>query len=488
MKSLPDRTTRNVWDVAIQGTMAMLNPQVYLANRQLEAAELRIIFEGQREEDRQRFELRRIEAQALKQSEIQEKLQRVNQDFQLEIHEAGRKHQLEMQSINLQAQREQMQRQFENSLKIANLNHENLMEVERFRDRCARLSFKERQELEWEFKQFDRQTQIRLADKHRQSMLQSAEYSRILDRHPLTTLSTPTLDFYESYRSTYGVVPPLVIIANPRASIIEDKLREFLQANYSLTRSERPAKIQFGSWRETSKLDESSLDLLFFTHKSVPTLIFGNKVVGNDLKIQVVWWNSMATAYEYPLLSMSIPWRAIQRDIVKAHALDWEQRKVTLQAKGNTSEEIRQEGGTDEINLQILKLEEEDEHKGRIKPREYNMNDEKYGRELTELLASLQNLLASLILDEYYLFHYNVRPLLPKLLPSLLAAVPEEVMMELIGVIVERYKSLCQAVESDRPSWVADIAVELAEGLSGLSDKSFSREMLNYSIQYRSRL
>lgn len=162
------------WHELADNFKAAFLPQKYQADRQFEAMELRMAFEAEREEERQKFELLRLKLQYLQQFELQQshylkqyELQKDNQEFQqylaeqrmsFEAHQTDKRLQFEekmdekrlfvqwlMQKDSQYFQNEQGEKQFQRSIELANLSanlsKENQLEIEKFKDECARLQF-----------------------------------------------------------------------------------------------------------------------------------------------------------------------------------------------------------------------------------------------------------------------------------------------------------------------------------------------------------
>jgi tetratricopeptide (TPR) repeat protein len=89
-----------------------------------------------------------------------------------------------------------------------------------------------------------------------------------------------------------------------------------------------------------------------------------------------------------------------------------------------------------------------------------------------------------LVADEYFLVQYNLPPLLPELLPGLTENVPAtEAVQELIQAIVVYYQNVYQALESERSSWIPELALDLALSLAHLPDKVWAKQRIVHSGQ-----
>lgn len=439
----------------------------YLADRQLEMAEVRMAFDAQRDADRQQFELVRFKLQHLAQVELQKsqylkqyELQKDSQEFQqylaeqrlqfeaqqnqdrLQLEEKRLFVQWQMQRENQRFHNEQAEVQFQRAMELADLSKENQLEIERFRHECASLQFEaqfeKRKELEWALKQYERETQIILAEKQRDNLLQSAEFQRIFDKYPLNIMFTPTLEWYKNYCRDGNPVPPLIITSPPIVKFdpaprsfappefleisdtVETELRIFLAKHYGLKNSSRPAKPMTGAWKSKAIHWDAALEPLFYTHKTIPTLVLESTVSGKNFNLRVAWWDMRLNAVSYPFDEIHIPWQEVSN--------------------------------------------------------------------LSNFLAVLHCLLTGLILDEYYLFHYQVCPKLPEILVDLMKDIPDETAKDLMGMVVSRYQVILKAIEEARPTWIPNLALDLAQVLANLPNQSWARDQVRYSQQVFTKL
>lgn len=159
-----------------------------------------------------------------------------------------------------------------------------------------------RQKQEWALRKYDRETMLIQASIQLQNMMQSAEYNRILNNHPLISSSVPTLSIYKKLDPNKPV--PLLVIISPPAvefekvphagqglakieTTLTDRLREFLQDNnnYPVKSSIRPTKFLGGVWDSKRLHSEGAMENLYYTHQSIPTLILESKVDGDFINI-----------------------------------------------------------------------------------------------------------------------------------------------------------------------------------------------------------
>ena len=434
------------------------------------------------ENERQNFEVKLLKAQLLHEYYLQKKyeepqLQSLKQSFDLAVMQA----QLDVpRQEELAAFSEYWQ----------NLNN---------RHKVEELLPLERKKSELDLKLYDREIQMLIAERHLQALLVGAEFPKILENHPLISQCTPTLDFYKQYRDGSRPIPPLILIWPPTleadefpyaargvgkvAAKLTDELREFLSVNYDLHSQERPTKLLDGAYKTKQFQSEAALESLHWTHKSIPTLILESKIDGDAIRLYVGWWDMMETTHHYKKV-ISIPWKEILYPLVREKTLRWQQYRLMLLKKGKTLAEVQRRGGDHEINLAILEAEEEDREIDWNQQYNYYVNFEEYWSGVADLLVFCHAIIAGLAVDQYYLHHYNVRPKLPELLPSLLQQLPnEELRHQLIRVVVGTYKQLYEALKQQQPDTIPELALDLAQILTYLDDKSWMRGQLNYALQ-----
>ena len=81
--------------------------------------------------------------------------------------------------------------------------------------------------------------------------------------------------------------------------------------------------------------------------------------------------------------------------------------------------------------------------------------------------------------DLHHLFTGSITPQLPKILPKIISNTSNG---QIIEAIVSRCTSTLQVIEEEKLEQVPELALELANDLRYLSNKSWAKEQLNYSI------
>jgi hypothetical protein len=263
-----------------------------------------------------------------------------------------------------------------------------------------------------------------------------------------------------------------------------------LSQNYSLNRQDRPTKFLDGAWESKRFHGGASIEALFGMLKPVPTLILESEIDGNYLNFRFAYWGLGQEEYYYERIISRLPYWEIIYESAKARVLEWKKTREQLLADGveETLEEIDKiYGGNNPENLGILEREERLRLSGversKLPPVRYKYDDKDF-EALYQFLITCHCLIAGWFADVHHLTHYDVSPLLPELLPNLTQNVfTQQLIQEILSGIVSGYRDIYKALGSERPHWVPEMTLQLAQSLAQLSDKSFAEEMVAYSIQ-----
>ncbi|MGF1935494.1 MAG: WD40 repeat domain-containing protein [Nostoc sp. ChiQUE02] len=342
------------------------------------------------------------------------------------------------------------------------------------------------------------QTRLRIAAQERETALQLPEVNKIIDSWPLRLYPSQILD-----HANYGRTPLKIFIAPPqvhfdqfddkrdeRISQIElmlaEGLRDFLNKHYSLHSQVRPTELLAGAWDSKRFHSESSMKALFGMLKTEPILILESENDGDYLNFRIAYWGLGQGNYYYKTIAR-LPYREILQESAKRRALEWKQIRDELLALGEDLEEINQIGKENIVNLAILEKVEKWNEKGIDISKlslQYQVNRQDFEK-LCQVLITYHCLVAGWIADAYHLVNCGVPPLLPELLPSLLEDTFD---LQSLQVIASGYKQVYQALENERCYWIPELALQLAQSLSHLSDayggklRSWANEQLNYSV------
>ncbi len=339
---------------------------------------------------------------------------------------------------------------------------------------------------------YHRETQLKVATQQRETALKLPEVNKILDSWPLRLYPSQILQSYPRQ----GCTPLKIFLAPPKVKfdkfdregeesdielISAEGLREFLSKYYSLHSSDRPVEFLAGAWDSKRFHSESSIKALFGMLKTEPTLILESEIDGDYLNFRIGYWGLGQENYFYKTISR-LPYKEIIEKSAKNRALEWKKIRDELVKLGENIEEINIIGGDNVKNLEILEKVEKWQVKGIDVSKlsvDYQVNHQDF-EQLARVLTTCYCLVASWVADAYHLIHYDVPPLLPKLLPSLLE--DDALDLQSLQAVVSGYKQLYQALETQRGFWIPELALQLAQSLSHLPDTTWTQEQAEYSI------
>ena len=391
------------------------------------------------------------------------------------------------------------------------VRQEHSKEMEAYRQYCEDVRLQKRLDSEREqlarrfqheekLEQYRRETHLILSRAQLLTALTLADDKEIRETFPLKTPARVILDAYKSYQENMKQIPLLVVISPPALQfekfphvaqgfgLVENRLIDEIQEfckHYSITNQERPVRYQGADWESKYSHGKTGIDTLHHVLKSVPTVVLESKFDGDLLRVYVAGWDMMQEVPHYEKV-LTIPWKEVLYPIARKYAEEWREYRMKLLEKGRSLEELKRRGGDNELNLLILEEEEEDRELGRGGQHDYqyNVKEDKYIQELAQFLGICHCILVGLMADRYHFYHGDVRPKLPELLPGLLEKMPSDSLNEmLVGEIVSSYQSLYQSLEGKRPNAIPYLFLDLALSLSGLSDKSWAKKQVEFSIK-----
>ena len=409
------------------------------------------------------------------------------------------------------SQIEMQNRSLEFQAAMEGVRQEHSKEMEAYRQYCEDVRLQKRLDSEREqlarrfqheekLEQYRRETHLILSRAQLLTALTLADDKEIRESFPLKTPARVILDAYKSYQENMKQIPLLVVISPPALQfekfphvaqgfgLVENRLIDEIQEfckHYSLNNQERPVRYQGADWESKYSHGKTGIDTLHHVLKSVPTVVLESKFDGDLLRVYVAGWDMMQEVPHYEKV-LTIPWKEVLYPIARKYAEEWREYRMKLLEKGRSLEELKRRGGDNELNLLILEEEEEDRELGRGGQHDYqyNVKEDKYIQELAQFLGICHCILVGLMADRYHFYHGDVRPKLPELLPGLLEKMPSDSLNEmLVGEIVSSYQSLYQSLEGKRPNAIPFLFLDLALSLSGLSDKSWAKKQVEFSIK-----
>ncbi|MBE9005623.1 WD40 repeat domain-containing protein [Fortiea sp. LEGE XX443] len=361
--------------------------------------------------------------------------------------------------------------------------------------------FQQEKLLQQQLAAYQRETQLQIAQQQRDTSLQLPEVNKVLDSWPLRLYPSQILETRNSHRN----IPLKIFLAPPQIKfdqfdcnpeeiseierILAEGLREFININYSLHNPVRPTEFLAGAWDSKRFHSESSIKALFSMLKTEPILILESDHDGDYLNFRIAYWGLGQENYFYKTISR-LPYKEIIQEFAKSRALEWKKIRDELVTLGEDLEEINQLGGDNVLNLATLEKAEKWQAKGIDISKlslKYQINQQDIAK-FCQVLITCHCLVAAWVADAYHLVHHDVPPLLPELLPSLLKdkldlpavqAISDD---NILQVYATGYQQVYQALEKERRYWVPELALQLAQSLSHLPDRSWANEQVDYSI------
>lgn len=453
-----------------------------IANRQqetqLKLAYLNIAYQARLEERREDLEMSR--------QQFQERMENLRFGQQLSLEQTRQAFQLKLNSLQHQQQLEIQE--FIQSVNLA-ISERNL-DFQKWRT-------EQEMSLQKELATYNRQTQFAIAAYQRETAFLLPQVHKIFENWPLTLVPAQILDSHHSN----GVVPMRVVISPPEVDFdkferspnqhfpkIEKRLAEglgqFLNTSYPLNSPTRPTELLDGAWESKRFRGGASIKSLFGMLKSEPMLILESDVDGDYLNFRIAYWDGVSETYSYERIISRLPYRDILYESAKARALKWKTEvKDKLLAKGKSLEEINQKyGGDNAINLAIIEEDREFRLDGIEIPRHYRVNNEDWDY-LCQVLVGCHCLVTGWIADTHYLINYDVNPLLPELLATLINDKSALPLKEVVQSVVSGYQEVFNAIKIEQPHRVPQLYLELALGLTHLQDKSWAKDEVINSLK-----
>ncbi|MBW4575010.1 MAG: tetratricopeptide repeat protein [Aphanothece sp. CMT-3BRIN-NPC111] len=389
------------------------------------------------------------------------------------------------------------------------LSHERANELTAFIQRAedARLqnildfqrwALEQEKALQLQLLELNHQLQRELVSYQRQTSIKVVEEQKRLENSPIWLVASDILN------SSPGeaIIPLRVFFAPPKLQFerfkavnaakgfpdieltLAEGLRQFFR-NYS--NNGRDIDFLAGAWVSKSFHSEASIKALFGVLKSEPTLVLESEVDGDYLNFRIAYWGLNWSKYRYDPVISRLPYRDILYEAAKTRARKWTETRAKLIAAGVSPEEVDQVYGQDNVkNLEILQREQRFREAG-IDVGDLELNyiiNKKDFEELCQFLIIYHCVFAGLVADEYFLFQKNLPPLLPKLLSGLTQNVPdEEVVQEIIQAVILYYQNIYQALGNTQSSWVPELALDLAQSLAHLANKSWAKEQIARSVK-----
>ena len=346
----------------------------------------------------------------------------------------------------------------------------------------------------------NRETQLQIAnfqaDHQRATTLRLQEQQKILESWSLGLLPAQ-LKAQPSHQTT----PLQVLLAPLRVhdscstelachwSAIEPRmtqdLAEFLEAHYSLGSDERPTDFLAGAWTQHLLQREAQIKTLFEQLKEQPTLVLEPEVVGDTFSLRIAYWGLGSPQYVYRTVISRLPYRQILESSAKQRALRWQKTAQQLLDCGESAESIQWLGGNNVANLDLLEKELKWQAHG-IETSDYTLQyrfDDQDFEGLAQLLGTCHGFVTGWIADVYHLVTSRVSPLLPTLISNLSQRADSNLILSLMQPLMTSYRELWKTLERQGAVGLPELALQLAEELSHLSDRQWAQEQAEKSLQ-----
>ncbi len=360
---------------------------------------------------------------AEKDQQAQEELRRL---------EVDRQYVLRREKLALQQSRIEEEKELQKWL--ASYNRQTLL----FAASALNHHFEEERELQRQLATYNRQSLLQVAEEQRHTVLALAEANKIFDNWPLLLLPKQLLGRYQSDRIMplkIFLVPPEVDFdrfqhSNSSISPIKEVylatgLKQFLDTYYPLESLIRPTELLDGAWDSKRYHGGASIKALHSMLKSEAVLILEMGIQGDNIDLRVGYWGYGQEKYWYRTVGSGFPFRFLLNEDIQT---------------------------------------------------------------MSDVLVKVLCFVTSWFTDAHHLMYAErpeeVPPLLPGLLPILMNDdLTRQALQPLIQDFILNYQAVFDSLKHEQPHLIPGLALHLAESLSQLSDKSFTKKYLDYSMQ-----
>ncbi|WP_017651655.1 WD40 repeat domain-containing protein [Fortiea contorta] len=335
---------------------------------------------------------------------------------------------------------------------------------------------------------YQRETILEKAKQERETSQKLPEFDKIFANWPLRLSPTQLLE----PRHSHSHKPLKIFLAPPQIKfdnfakdegeiieielILAEGLRSFLNQHYSLHSAVRATEFLAGAWDSKRFHSESSIKALFGMLKTEPILILESEHDGDYLNFRVAYWGLGQDNYYYKTISR-LPYKQLLEESAISRALEWKQVRNQLLEFGEELAVINNVGGDNVRNLEIWEKTEKWRSQGidisKLSGKyQFNYQDIE---NLCQVLIACHCMVASWMVDVYHLMHHEVSPILPELLPSLCK---NKIDLQSVRSLALSYQQLYQEKSDSLPQ----IAVQLAQSLADLNDRTWAKTQIDYSI------
>lgn len=358
-----------------------------------------------------------------------------------------------------------------------------------------RWRFQKEKELQAALAAYNRETQIALAACQRETALSLPEVNKLFENWPLTIVPKQILGSHsgnDPIPLRILISPPVINFdcfdnfANspiPRVeSFLCQEIRDFLDQHYAPEDALRPTVFLDGAFESKKYRGGTSVQVLFGMLRSEPILILESEIDGDYLNFRFAYWGLGDTSPMYKTVFSQLEYRESFVKSAQARAKEWKKGYELLKTQGRNPKEFNE---LDTFNLELYEIEQQLKAIGadvsQLRHRYKISNDD--CKDFFKFLAVYHCLVISWITDFYYLNHYEITPILPKLLFNLVKDFnEEEASKELIHKIIISYKELYERLGNSRSHWTPDFLLQVANLYVTSADLDEAKALIRESI------
>ncbi|NJL69001.1 MAG: tetratricopeptide repeat protein [Microcoleus sp. SM1_3_4] len=505
-KALPGK--KGWWDNTKDWLKSTFMPRKYLQDRQAETATSVATINSQAAIEN-----------ANKQRELQEKItivQNLQHQASLEVTREqgdlnrGLQKYLGELNIAFQANEGKLNRELQDKLAQLNrefqanegkLNREHSAQLEVFRQEFQTWCIAEQRQLQLELKQLDALLAREIALANRQTAIAALVKQKDLENSPiLVTAENIIANIHPDDTPVLRVIlAPPVLTRDPAQSSLNFPVSEEYLSNYlrnfidKYIATDRPVQFLGGSWRSNLFREEAAAENLFAGLRVIPTLILDSSATPDNFYLRFGFWHINFKKYRYKTPINELPWVEVLYDFAKQRARNWQDKRQAYIDAGKPVADFDMRYGEETVkryqqNLRIAEIErialEEGEDLSEIH-RPYNLHKNDYS-DLAEYIGICHAVIAGLIFDEYCLIFLppaqRQTPLLPQLLPDMLAKLPAGEQEAVAEIAVSYYQAIYEYLAGEESALIPDLRLDLAESLLCLPDKQWAAGQVSLSV------
>jgi hypothetical protein len=426
----------------------------------------------------------------------------LNRESSEEMARLNRKHAEKLQYRQLKMSVLQQRESQEFQRELAALNHERAKEIEAYRAQVnfainqknldfQKWRFEQEKKIQFEILQLQQNFQRDLASLQHQNAVEQMRERLRSDKSPIANLSFDLLE--NSF--AHGTMPLKVFLAPPSLdhdpstgqplksdyeTYLAEEIEQFLHQGY-LGSHHHPVQLVDRAWESKKWGGSSALQSLHGQLKSIPVLVLESDInLGDLVNFKLGYWSAGDVSYTKATILSGQSYSDLLYSVAKNRALEWEKTRQKLKEIGKDEAFIKEKGGLNEENLQILqeelaeKAEFEQHGLDLTVKKDYKLSNLDY-RAFYQYLAVWHCLAIRLYADILFLGNsWDNTPLLPSFIPYLLDKYQSNPLLtpdfwqEAISKIVKCYGDFYDSLTVDSAYCAPDVRMKLALSLANL--------------------